>query len=373
MSWLRDGLRLAGDDARFLTSSAGSAADGTAEYVAFGTEHRLAQVFLQVSNPLATAAMRKALRDFNPDVVVVNMFAHHLSPSVVHAIDGRPLVFLVSDFKIVCPTGSKLLPNGNVCTEHAGAVCHRSGCVTLPHWLRDVPRYASIRSAVRKAHKVLACSEWVQKELAFEGIQSDCMYLPVPQPSSSYTRQPADRPIFLYCGRLDPEKGVDVLLRAFAFLIREQPDAKLRLAGRGALENQLKQLTRDLGLESSVEFLGWVAPPMIETELSRAWALVAPSLWAEPLGLVALEAIVHGVPVIATATGGFAETVAPDTGSLVPNGSIDALAREMSAIAAGAKFPDHRLDHSAVTRISKRHSVTDHISQLRSVFTQLIA
>ena len=166
---LRDGLRAAGDEVRLLTSSAGTAGDGTAEYVAYGTDRVAAQAFLQVANPFAVAGVRRAVHEFRPDVALVNMFAHHLSPAALLALRGVPTVLLVSDYKCVCPIGSKLLPDGSICGSLAGLVCWRSGCVSALHWLRDQPRYALIRSGLRHVARVVACSAWVRDELARHG------------------------------------------------------------------------------------------------------------------------------------------------------------------------------------------------------------
>jgi glycosyltransferase involved in cell wall biosynthesis len=366
-------LEATGDEVRLMTSSVGTAGDGKAKYVASGSERMSAQIFLQIANPFAVRTMRNAINDFRPDVILVNMFAHHLSPAILHVIGSIPLVLLVSDYKCVCPVGSKLLPDGAICTSQPGWVCCASGCVSLPHWARDQPRYALIRSGVSKAQSVIACSDWVKSELGRSGIDSERIYLPVPAPAKDYVRSPSTHPTLLYCGRLDIEKGVEQLLRAFAMVSRANGDATLRVAGQGAERSGLESLTRELGIESKVTFLGWQDTREIEKELSSAWALVAPSLWAEPLGLVALEAIVHGVPVIASAVGGFAETVEEGvSGLLVPNGDVAALAESLSAIVSGRQFANG-ISADAVGRVTARHDITSHVRMIRATLRNVIS
>src|SRR5262245_25667635 len=187
---LRDGLKAAGDEIRLLTSSAGTAGDGTADYVAVGTRRIAPQVLLQIVNPFAVATVRRAVREFQPDAIWINMFAHHLSPAALLATGAVPKVLLVSDYKLICPIGSKLLPGGSLCHAPAGWVCHQAGCLSLPHWLRDQPRYALIRSAVKRVDRVLACSRWVQRELADAHVESEVLYLPVPAPPWDFVRVP---------------------------------------------------------------------------------------------------------------------------------------------------------------------------------------
>ena len=372
VTWLRDGLRASGDEVRLITSSAGSAGDGKAEYQAFGTENRAAQSLLQIVNPFAVSVMRKALREFKPDIVFVNMFAHHLSPAILHACGDVPIVLSISDYKCVCPIGSKLLPDGSLCGVRAGWVCHANGCVSLLHWLRDRPRYELIDSGVARAARIVACSEWVQRELMFGGISSECVHLPVPLASEGYKRDRSLTPCIFYCGRLDIEKGVDRLLEAFARVHSNVPGAVLRLAGRGPERHRLEAFARELGIHQHVEFLGWLEPADVERELSSAWLLVAPSLWAEPLGLVALEAIVRGVPVLASKSGGFAETVEEGiTGMLVANGDIEALTSAMNEVVAGRKF-SQGIPDEAVRIIETRHDVAAHVARMRTIFEEEI-
>ena len=182
--WLRDGLRKAGDEVRLMTSSAGSAGDGKAEYVSYGTENMAAQTFLQIVNPFAVSSVRRALREFKPQVVFVNMFAHHLSPAILHSFGHVPIVLSVSDYKCICPIGSKLRPDGSLCGTPAGWVCHEAGCVSLPHWIRDRPRYSLLKSGLTRAARVVSCSDWVHRELKLSGIESERVHLPIPQPRS---------------------------------------------------------------------------------------------------------------------------------------------------------------------------------------------
>jgi glycosyltransferase involved in cell wall biosynthesis len=113
-------------------------------------------------------------------------------------------------------------------------------------------------------------------------------------------------------GRFVPQKGFDVLLRALA----ELPQASLLLVGDGPERPRLERLVDELGLRDRVELTGW--RPDAARLLAAVDAVVVPSR-AEPFGLVALEAMSAGVPVIASAVDGLAEVVTDgETGLLVP-------------------------------------------------------
>lgn len=348
---LRNGLRQAGDEVRLLTSAAGSAADGTADYVVPTSQRRAVRALLQIHDPRAAATVRRAVREFRPDVAWINMFALQLSPSVFGALGSTPSVLFVSDYKLLCPLSSRLLPDGSLCKQNAGIACLAAGCLSPPHWLRDQLRYAAVRRALCRVHTMVACSAWVQKELQRAGWPSQVLPTPV-VPRPARPRRPSSEPSFLFIGRLDREKGVDLLLGAFA---RMPSPGRLHLAGVGPCRRDLEALARSLGLGDRVRFLGWLEREAIDRELTTAWAVVVPSLWAEPLGMVAQEAIAAGVPVIASAAGGLSEIVQDGRhGLLFPNGDGVALTACLTRIATQADFPEHHVAGAVVQEVAQR-------------------
>jgi glycosyltransferase involved in cell wall biosynthesis len=297
------------------------------------------------------------------------MFEKYLSPAIFRALRGVPLVAFVHYYKPICPTALKLLPQGSLCEVPAGLVCWRVGCVGAAEWLRDRPRYALIRSGLANADRVLACSRWMADQLRLNGIVADSLPLPVPGPDPGFVRAPSSDPLFVYCGRLNPEKGVDLLLRAFARVLAQRPAARLRILGDGPRRAVLEALAADLRISHAVRFDGRASFAQVEAALRDAWALVAPSLWPEPLGLVAIEAITRGVPAITSASGGFAETVIDGvSGRLVTNGDERALVDSLvQTIDRGpAAVPPH-----VVTTLRARHDVHRHSEQLTALFREI--
>jgi glycosyltransferase involved in cell wall biosynthesis len=371
---LREGLREAGDEVRLLTSSVGSAADGTADYVAYGSARRSQQAFLQVFNPFAARTLRGALREFRPHGVHLHMFLSHLSPAVLGPLRDVPTLLSVGSPKPACPKDSKTLPDGSPCGDPAGIACWRHGCVGLPRLLRDTPRYELLREGLRNVNRIQTASRWLQAALATDGIRAQRVDLPVRAPEPGFTRTPHREPLFVYAGRLASEKGVDILLRAFAGLRRTFPRARLRVVGDGPELGRLQALGTELGLGQALSLIRGMslipeAGPSWFRELEGAWALVAPSTHREPFGLVAVEALVHGVPVIATNGGGFAETVEPGvSGLLVPRGDEAPLREAMEAVAGLRAFPDHTVPAQVVELARRRHDLDRHVRAVREVF-----
>lgn len=368
---LREELLAQGDDVRLLTCGAVDSAE--ADITASGSDSILAQTFLQVANPFAVAKVRDTIRDFEPQVALVSHFAYHLSPAVLGALNSVPTVVSMMDYKAVCPVGTKLLRDGSVCGVRAGFVCCTNRCIGIAHWLRNVPRYAGIRNGLSTVDRILCPSLSLQREFLNAGIDATVIPLGV----TAHPRAqgvPSSDPVFCYIGRLAREKGVALLLAALARCRSDFPSARVRIVGDGPLRRDLEQLASMLGVAEGVEFTGWVEESAVDDYRADAWACVCPSLWAEPFGIAAIGATLAGVPVIASDSGGFVETVEPGvSGLLFRTANVTALTEAMISIASGEVFPSHRLDETVVTRAAQQHGVRQHTARLRSLFSEMIA
>ena len=124
---------------------------------------------------------------------------------------------------------------------------------------------------------------------------------------------------------LDPWKGLDVLIRAFAGLLREERGLRLLIAGSGPEREALESLVQELGLQGGVEFLGQVDRTALKTLLATCTVFALPSR-SEPFGIVVAEALAAGAPTVATEVGGIPEILdAGAYGLLVPPDDVAAL------------------------------------------------
>ena len=322
---LRDDLRTRGHQVRLLTSYAVLVPGWPieADVTCRGTLGPL-QPYLQTWNPWAAAALARELRDHPPDVVHLRMFLWQLSPALLPLLAGRPVVHQAAVYKSVCPTGLKLLPDGSDCREPAGAACLRNGCVAVPTWLSTMVQLARVRRHQGAIQRTVALSADMAEVLRAAGAPDvEVIHNGVDERPA---RPPlAEPPTLAFAGRLSREKGVDVLLAAFAQVRDRLPAARLLIAGSGPMEAPLRTQAAPLG--ESVQFLGYLQQETMELAFENAWAQAAPSLWREPFGNVATEAMMRGTAMIATSSGGFAEAVQDGvTGHLVPPGDATGLA-----------------------------------------------
>jgi glycosyltransferase involved in cell wall biosynthesis len=133
-------------------------------------------------------------------------------------------------------------------------------------------------------------------------------------------------PTVIYVGRLEPVKRVSELIEAFGILAPELPEARLLLVGDGPERSFLESRCVELGIANAVTLTGNVPHSGIPAFLARSTVLCLPS-HGEPLGMVVLEAMATGRPVVAVANGGPAWLIKQDIGGvLAPSGTAGELA-----------------------------------------------
>lgn len=144
--------------------------------------------------------------------------------------------------------------------------------------------------------------------------------------------QPADDGYILFVGRLAAQKGLDCLLQAFGVILHQWPQSQLVIVGDGDLELYYKRVVRYLGFPHRVSFINWQTGPALIRLYQMAQVVVMPSYY-EPFGIVALEAMACGRPIIASKVGGLAEIIEDGVqGYLVPAGDYLELARCLSGL-----------------------------------------
>ncbi|MDB6048535.1 MAG: glycosyltransferase [Pseudomonas sp.] len=165
-------------------------------------------------------------------------------------------------------------------------------------------------------------------------------------------------------GRLHPDKDQATLLRGFALALPNLPDeSQLVILGTGRLEQDLKELARELGIGSQVLFLGQIPEAR---RYYKAFDVFALSSDHEPFGMVLLEAMVAGVPLLATAAGG-AKEVVEGVGILFPLGDNQRLAQGLIHLATLDEQQRAACADLMLLRLQERFS--DHA--VRDVFWRL--
>jgi glycosyltransferase involved in cell wall biosynthesis len=329
---MRRALRARGIDARLMASDADPFDGETAPDFTFRGSTGPARALRETFNPDAVRVARRALREFDPQIVHLGMFLTQASPAVLPVVRRRPAVWVINEYRVTCPKGTRLLPDGTHCRHRPGTACYTQGCFRLrgiaPR-LVQLELFRRWRSAV---NLVVSPSQAFADECARFGIAVDAV---IPHAAAAAAADPvAISPGLVgFAGRLVPEKGADVLLDALAQLPAALGPVRARIVGDGPERPRLEARARELGLGARVEFLGHVARDEVQRRLAPAAVQVVPSRWAEPFGLVTIEAMARGTPVVASATGAAPELVRDgETGFLVAPGDAAALARCLAGL-----------------------------------------
>lgn len=266
-------------------------------------------------NLLSRFVFDSILKDFLPDLVHTNTLSG-LSVSIWGAARARgiPVVHTVRDFYLLC-SKSTMLKNGHSCSRQ---------CASCAFFC-----YPKIRATVHVDHLVgiseFMCRKHRQFGL-FEGVPQSVIYNPYDAHAVNQRKIESVKHIG-FIGRLDPAKGVELLIDAFRMLHDRNAGLKLLIAGdgRAAYIERLKQLADGL----PVSFLGKVEPADFFAKIDMA---VVPSIWEEPLGRVVIEALAYGRPVVATPVGGIPELLSVDTGVVAESATVDALVRALDEL-----------------------------------------
>ena len=369
---LRQLLRERGHDARLLTTAMESpGVKNTADYKCMGTKSSL-RILLQTANPWAYYKLREVLREFKPDMVHVKMFLTQMSPLILPLLRDVPSVYHVAWYRPICPTGTKMLPNGSRCDFRAGPACYREGCLPARDWIPLMLQLRLFRAWRGAFGSIMANSDWVRKRLEEEGIEP----VEVLRYGIEIRRGEtvlSEAPTAVFAGRLVKEKGVDVLLRAFAKASGRVPGSRLVIAGDGPERKNLEALASRLNLTPSVRFAGYLQQEEMNDALKGAWVQVIPSLWDEPFGIVAIEAMARGASVVASSSGGLGEIIEPGVdGFLVPPGDADVLSEKLTALLTDKNLAAS-MASSARKAASGRFSEEAFLRQLLGIYDSVLA
>jgi glycosyltransferase involved in cell wall biosynthesis len=234
------------------------------------------------------------------------------------------------------------------------------------------------RAFARRARRLIAISDAVRGFLARAGhdprrlttIRYGLDELPTARssPTPADAGIPEDVPLALAVGRLIEQKDHATLLRAFARAREEHPAARLAILGGGPLEAETRELARTLGLDDAVTLPGRTE---IRDWLERADVFVHTSRW-EGFGIVLLEAMLAGLPIVATAVSAVPEVVADgETGMLVPAGDVAGVARELSRLLADPELRQ-RLGEAGRERAQRDFSVERMAEQTIAVYRESV-
>lgn len=227
-------------------------------------------------------------------------------PGVLRFGDAVKL-YTTHEYWLVCPT--------HVLFRYDHQACRERRCLTCTTLARRPPQWwrgsGLIERCLGHVDRLLVPSRFAIERHRSDGIAAPMHLLPsfVPVPDATPEPSPVE-PVFLFVGRLERLKGLQQVIPLF----RDLPQARLRIAGSGTFEPELRRCAEGL---PNVEFLGQVHPSQIADLYRGALAVLVPSLCYEVFPLAPVEAMAQGVPVIARRIGALTEVVEQSRGGLL--------------------------------------------------------
>ena len=307
---------------------------------------------------------------------VIHVAGPALSPLVLGFAMRKPIVVEHHGFQAICPNGQLLVqPSQTSCPGHFMArrhmECYRCnlslgafGSGRL--WLLTFVR----RSLCKRAFVNISPTGWLQEQLRLPRAKTIHHGL---EPSSKPQRQSmtgTSAPIVAYVGRLVSTKGVSVLFEATRLLRGQGRSVQLLVIGDGPERASLEIAARTPPLAGHVRLLGRVSSSQMNAELSRAHAVVVPSLAGEVFGLVLAENMQKALPLIVSDLGSFKEVLG-NTGLIFRTGDPADLARQVGLLLDDPQQAAS-LGQQASSRVETQFSHAKMVSEHAEIYRSLL-
>jgi glycosyltransferase involved in cell wall biosynthesis len=344
-------------------------------YFSLQSQHDLANIpfspFIAVANQAALFAKAAAL---NLDIL-------HVHKAIDSSLaDNLPIIRTVHGHHPYCPSGSQYLQRWHRPCERTyslagclrGYFFDRCGSVR-PHNIQDNFRHTQSERRTLPIIPTLTVSNFLKERMLAAGYPENSvqtLYLFANAARHSDSPPNSGKPHFLFFGRLSPQKGVNFLLKA---LSKVHTPVHLNIAGDGEDLPQLKRLVEKLQLQPQVTFHGWLDQPELLALIRQSRAVIFPSCWHEPAGLVTLEAAANSRAVIATQVGGVVEYAKMlENTILIESGDVGALAEKIDYLAQDWGFAN-QLGQQGRENLDALLPLAKHYEALMCAYENIIA
>jgi len=324
----------------------------------------------------ARRKLRRLLACFSPDIAHLHNIYHEMSPSILHELSahGIPSVLTAHDLKLVCPN-YRMYVNEHVCDDCLGgryisAVSKKCvGGSVIASALCAIEGYIHRLLGMYDRHlaAIICPSQFVRDQLLKGGYKTRLIYVPTPVRPLESVSPPGSSDYVLYYGVLLPHKGLTTLLDAAKLV----PDIPIKIAGRGAMEPELRRMIDESSLED-VSLIGFRTPQELLELLGHCRFSVTPSVWPENSPLSVLESFASGRAVIGSDIGGIPELIEDGVhGYVVPPGNAEALAERMRAL-WNDRLTALEMGRNAHEMVKQKHSEEVYLKSLLELYRSVI-
>jgi len=293
--------------------------------------------------PLSGNILR-TIKNIKPDII-----HHHnitgFGPFILEAKADK-VIYTAHDYWLVCPTFTLLKNNKIPCIYPENC----SICSIFSQKPPQVWRYGTdIKKLTKNIDTIISPSEYMRHELKRLGISKKIEVIPNFVEIDKLGKQNEIMiPYLLYAGRLEYNKGIIKLIESF-YEVLKKTEYHLVIAGDGSLRNKVKAMAESKKSQERIHYLGEQDQSVLSTLYESASAVIIPSIVPENCPLVALESISHGIPIIATRSGGLTEIIeTTKAGVLIENRNAFELQNDLIRI----------INNEDLLEISKKNAMT---------------
>ena len=283
----------------------------------------------------AKKKIRRLIEEQKPDIVHIHNIWHEISFSIIYEIRkyNIPIIMTLHDYMMICPN-RKMLVDNKLCFECKGQRYYK--IISKRCIVNSLPRSIAImlsiyfNNVILKTYRLvdlfISPSLFLIQKFKEGDLFKDRTIVHLPyciDVKSDMSMINVQDKTIVYFGRLDIEKGVDVLIEAVKDL-----NITLKIIGTGSLESYLKKKVIEERI-TNVYFKGFIPHDKIKEEISKALFTVVPSIWYENYPFSIIESFALGKPVVASRIGGIPELVKEDYTGLTfePGNSEDLRAK----------------------------------------------
>lgn len=313
------------------------------------------------------------VRAFEPDVVHLHANANTVLERQMQ--QQWPTVRTLHGLEM-CPAGSKLHGvTGEICALPTSALClprqlylRCTDSRRPSQWWKGYRGARATNGALEGYRRVIVASQYMRSLVVQTGLPSDRVDV-VPCCTENIDVMPAaDGRTVLYVGRINREKGAEVLLDVMA---RVSGDWRLVIVGDGIGRPALESRIQSCSFSNRVQCRGWLTGAALEQAYREASVVVMPSRWPEPFGLVGLEAMMRGRPVVAFGVGGIPDWLEDGVGGFcVAPGDIAGMGARIQEL---LDTPDRARDIAmrGRERVRAEFVVTPHLARLIPLYERV--
>lgn len=320
-------------------------------------------------------SLKNYIKETNPDIIHLhNHYNYSLSILLALKKSKKPVIQTIHDYGLICPTAWAVKKNDLEicnCVKGISYKCVKNKCITLKHYLvvylRNKVRFNLNKKIIKN---YIAPSKKLKQYLEFYKFKN-IYYLPHFIDLKLYKKYNLKKQNkIIYVGHLGRNKGIEYLIKAMPLTLKKI-NINLEIIGSGPDLNRLKNLTKKLNLHNKIRFIKPIKPKGLIKKYNTSKLLIFPSIWMEQFGMVGIEALACGLPVIGSNIGGIPDWLENNkVGFLFKRKNSRDIAEKVIKILTNPRL--QKTFSKNALKISKKYNENTYLKNLIKIYKNLL-